>query len=98
MTPREQALLEQAILAWGEQAQYGMVVEEIGELLTAMNHWCRKRCHAPTVAEEIADVQIMLDQLALLLGHTGPSMVKAFRFEKILRLERRLKDENINGE
>ena len=87
---RMPALLEEAIRQWGEEAQYGMAIEEIGELLTVLNHHWRGRATIHDVAEEIADVQIMLVQLSMMLCDGGPGIVEMKRHEKLDRLEKRL--------
>lgn len=61
--PRD--LIVQAINFFGHREQRGMMVEEMGELMVAMNKY--ERYHTPTqldnIAEEIADVYIMLAQM-----------------------------------
>lgn len=53
---------------WGEEFQKTMFYEEIGEVLTAMSHENRGRCGKHKVMEELADLQIMLNQMAILYG------------------------------
>ena len=47
---------------WGIDAQVLMLIEEMGELTTQLCHYMRGRCRAEDIAEEIADVLIMLEQ------------------------------------
>lgn len=62
------ALLEHAIRLYGEPAQMDMAVEEMAELTKAICKVKRASCAAEAAAalenavEEMADVQIMLDQ------------------------------------
>lgn len=52
---------------WGLDKQINQVSEECAELIIALNKWRRaspdKKPDIRTVAEEIADVQIMLEQM-----------------------------------
>ena len=70
------ALLEHAIRLYGEPAQMDMAVEEMAELTKALCKVKRATPGATTTAaianviEEIADVQIMLDQLRLIFARS----------------------------
>lgn len=57
-----------ALNLWGEDFQKSMFHEEIGEVLTAMSHEMRGRCGKAAVLEELADLQIMLNQMVVLYG------------------------------
>jgi NTP pyrophosphatase (non-canonical NTP hydrolase) len=57
-----------ALKCWGEDFQKSMFHEEIGEVLTAMSHEKRGRCGKEAVLEELADLQIMLNQMVVLYG------------------------------
>ena len=82
-TEREDKALKDAITLWGVTAQVGMVMEECGELLTALNRFDRGRASAKDVAEEIADVQILMGQMAKVFGE---ELVDNFMDEKVNRL------------
>ena len=60
----EPQILEAAIKTFGERNQEEMAVEECAELITAIKHKHRGREH--NIAEEIADVEIMLEQLKII--------------------------------
>ena len=81
-------LYRRAILAWGIDAQMDVMYEEIGELLTAIGHMKRGRATVRDVAGEIADVHIMLGQLAMILDCAAA--VDERTAEKLARLESRL--------
>jgi NTP pyrophosphatase (non-canonical NTP hydrolase) len=51
-----------AVKLWGEDRQYDVLVEEIGEFLAARNHWKRKKITYKQYVSELADVYIMLQQ------------------------------------
>ena len=57
-----------ALECWGAEFQKSMFHEEIGEVLTAMLHEKRGRCGKEAVLEELADLQIMLNQMVVLYG------------------------------
>ena len=52
------------IQAFGERAQEEVAMEECSELIQAITHKHRGREH--NIAEEIADVEIMLEQLKII--------------------------------
>ena len=62
MTERE--LLTAAIKFFGEAAQEEVAIEECSELIQAITHKHRGRLH--NIPEEIADVEIMLEQLKII--------------------------------
>jgi len=74
MDDTDRAVLKDALRFWGIDAQEMMLVEETGELLHALAR--RHRCHSQgeyeqrkaALIEEVADVQVMLDQFTLTLG------------------------------
>lgn len=53
---------------WGHQAQIDMALEEMGELIVALQQHRRGRVTSAAVQEEIADVQIMMRQMATIFG------------------------------
>ena len=61
-------ICQEALLAFGNEAQIDMLSEEVGELLSAINKYRRGRCAKKDVVTEIADVEIMLKQMELIFG------------------------------
>jgi NTP pyrophosphatase (non-canonical NTP hydrolase) len=59
-------LCMRAVRAWGIQNQSDMVIEESGELSDAILKFRRGRASKEKVIEEIADVQIMLEQAKIM--------------------------------
>lgn len=55
----------QALKFYGGAAQKEMLIEECAELIQAIQHEKRGRINPEEVCEEIADVQIMLNQISL---------------------------------
>ena len=60
----EYEILIAAINTFGDKAQEGVAIEECSELIQAISHKHRGREH--NIAEEIADVEIMLEQLKII--------------------------------
>lgn len=79
--------LGNALMLWGYDAQVDMAIEEMGELLVAINHHKRGRVDVSAVQEEIADVKIAVDQLAMIYGEEG---VSEFEKKKLERLKGRI--------
>ena len=86
--PIEASVLRNALAHWGPEAQTFMVMEEMAELQKELCKWLRGQGYAEHIAEEIADVQIMLEQMIIL--HGCAPMVMDYRHKKISRLEERL--------
>lgn len=60
----ENEILITAIRVFGDTAQEGVAIEECAELIQAISH--KHRGRAENIAEEIADVEIMLEQLKII--------------------------------
>lgn len=87
------SILEEAIVEFGKKAQVWMALEEMSELSCAIARECRGRASIEDIAEEVADVFIMMQQLAIM---TDPKLVQEIVNKKIERLERRIEASNIN--
>jgi hypothetical protein len=79
------AILQQAVDTWGVESQVIMAMEEMAELTVALSHAWRGR--EANVIEEIADVQIMLDEMKLIFGESAVNQAIG---EKLSRLKKRL--------
>ena len=88
---RQERILQDAVRTWGRDAQMLMMVEEMSELTKEICKFYRATDDASASAvagnirEEMADVQIMLDQMKIMFGRVGP-MIRV----KLDRLEKRL--------
>jgi hypothetical protein len=95
-TEERRALLDRAITAYGAPAQMDMAVEEMAELTKALCKVKRVSCAAEAKAvlenavEEMADVQIMLDQLRIIFHRSTEEVEEA----KLERLKNRLDGRN----
>lgn len=83
--------LVNALETWGVEEQFGMAVEECGELLTAINQLKRGRIDKSKLATEVADVFIMMNQLAIIAGE--PEVQEQIEY-KLRRLKERLSSVN----
>lgn len=87
-------VLRSAIETYGREAQMDMVIEECSELIQAICKYKRADKADITaiceqnIAEEMADVEIMLDQLKMMLQLH--SLVDTYGEIKVSRLEKRL--------
>lgn len=79
-----------ALSTYGAQAQTMMVMEEMAELQKELCKHARGRENRAQIAEEIADVQIMLEQMELL--HDCEGLAAGFKAQKLDRLEKRLRE------
>ena len=84
----EKEIFIDAIRVFGEMAQEEVAIEECSELIQAITHKHRGREH--NIAEEIADVEIMLEQLKIINGCA--SEVEEIRKAKIDRLYNKVFD------
>ena len=72
----------------GMEEQRWHTVEELTEMLVALCHIRRRHDSIPHLAEEIADAQIMLEQMALLYGCA--ELVEQYRAQKLLYLANKI--------
>ena len=77
--------LTNARKVYGDNYLIDLAIEEMGELIVAINHHRRKRVEAKAVQEEIADVMLALKELQQIFG-TGDVIdlyrAKCERFEQ----------------
>lgn len=79
-----------ALEAFGERAQMTMAIEEMSELAKELCKRCRGRDNVEAIAEEIADVEIMLQQMVMMFDCAG--QVETFRRYKLERLAGRIEE------
>lgn len=79
----EKEIFEAAIKRFGEKGQEEVAIEECSELIQAICHKHRGREH--NIAEEIADVEIVLEQLKIINGcHEQVQEIRAAKIERLL--------------
>lgn len=81
-------IMKSAIKCFGEEYQENLAIEECSELIQAINHKHRGRKH--NIAEEIADVEIVLEELKII--NNCYAEVEEIRKSKIERLYNRVFD------
>ena len=88
-------ILEKAIKHYGAKNQMAQTIEELAELIVAINKYIRYPDNIESkqhVAEEIADTLIMIDQLKIILDIKDYE-INCYRDYKLNRLNRRINDE-----
>ncbi len=65
----EIAICKEAIQKYGFAKQSRMVMEETGEMLSALAKYPRNRASIMDVITELADVVIMMEQMAVFFGY-----------------------------
>lgn len=87
----EQPIYEAALNKWGKENQTRMMFEEMAELQKELCKEARGEDNTDAIAEEIADVKIMLEQMTIL--HNCKDMVEMQMKRKLQRLKKRLEGE-----
>lgn len=83
----EKAICLEAITKWSITENFGMMAEECGELLSAINKLLRGRASTSDVITELADVSLVITAFAMLLGYDKYLVEKE---RKLMRLKERL--------
>lgn len=83
-----------ALDTYGAEAQTKKLFEEIGEFMEAFCKCDSGRDKLPHLAEEIADVHIMLDQMAVMFNCSAE--VERMKRYKLRRLEQRIEEARSN--
>ena len=81
-------VLESAVEYYGKYSRIDLTFEEMAELTKELSKNCRGADNIDGIAEEIADVQIMLDQLKIVFNCSRE--VDLWRGYKIERLRQNL--------
>lgn len=81
---RYREIYVKTIAKWGEKAQYDQAIEECAELIATLQHFARGKVDGDRVVDELADVFLMVGQLAYMFGE---ERLAAAVEEKIAKLE-----------
>lgn len=84
----ETEVLQRALDTYGSLPQIVMVFEEMSELQKELCKYLRGKYSPANIAEEIADVEIMLEQMKMLFCCAED--VRSVRRRKVERLKERL--------
>ena len=89
----KEELFSIAIRTYGAEAQVNQGIEEMAELIQAVNKFRRnsEEKNLDNIAEEIADVEIMMDQYKQIYGITDRT-IQRLKNQKLYRLADRLGD------
>jgi|GEM_PF-1698460 len=79
----EKELCRQVIDLFGADQQMDQAIEECAELVVAIRHYRRHRASLTAIAEEIADVEIMMAQLRHVVGDDLVEQEKARKLERM---------------
>lgn len=92
MTDWMTAVCKRAVSTWGKYRQLTVCMEEMAELTKELSKNIRGQDNDLGIAEEVADVEIMLEQLKIIFDiRTDVENVKN---EKLIRLDRRIQEAN----
>jgi NTP pyrophosphatase (non-canonical NTP hydrolase) len=86
----EEEIYNLAIKKWGVSSQMGVAQEECAELIKAISKWFRNIDNGENLEEEVADVEIMLEQLKIILDK---DLIQEKKREKLKRLQKRVMKE-----
>lgn len=84
----ESEVLQRALDTYGSLPQIVMIFEEMSELQKELCKYLRGKYSLENIAEEIADVEIMLEQMMMLFCCADD--VRDWRRRKVARLKKRL--------
>ena len=85
-------ILKNALKHYGANSQRIVAIEEMSELIKELCKVARCEENIAHIAEEIADVRIMLDQMEILFDCAGAAA--AYQADKVERLRKRLEETN----
>ena len=75
--------IENAIRTFGNDQQIDKMIEECSELILSLQHYKSNRCYEYDVIEEIADVEIVLEQMKLIFTKHDFNEVKKRKLSKL---------------
>ena len=88
MTPWEPAVCQRAVEAYGKEHQLIICMEEMAELTKELSKNLRGHNNLQEIAEEVADVEIMLEQVKVIFDLKEE--VSEAKEAKLLRLQKRI--------
>lgn len=89
LTNKRKSIYMSAIRKFGKSAQIVVAIEELSELTKELTKTLREKCNLKNISEEMADVEIMLEQLKLIFKNK--KQVEILKNYKIHRLDNYLK-------
>lgn len=83
----DKSIFKQAVEKWGHTSQINMMIEECSEMITTLRHLDRGRASHADVCGEVADLEIMCEQMRVMFN---PRTINRFKVDKLLRLRKRI--------
>ncbi len=86
-------ILKKAVDTWGEDAQIMAAIQEMAELIKELTDIRRNRTDENKLASEIADVQIMLEQLKYIFSkkyQNFENLIEEEKNQKIIKINNKL--------
>jgi hypothetical protein len=88
-TENEIKIMQAALDQWGFNAQVGQTIEECAELIVVLQKYINRteRPKADEILDEIADVEMMLAQMRLVLGIDDNALRSRieYKFERLVQ-------------
>ena len=79
-------IYKDAVEKWGVAFQITIAMEEMGECIASLNqYFFRSRIPIEKLAEEIADVEIVCEQLRVIVGNDIVEKVKAKKLKRFTK-------------
>jgi NTP pyrophosphatase (non-canonical NTP hydrolase) len=85
MRPQSEHIYLAAKERWGRDGQTMVLMEECGELIAAMAQYLNGKRHVASVIEEIADVEIMLEQMHLYFDTNAINQVRRQKLDRLAK-------------
>jgi len=79
-------LYKEALAHWGRTGQMDMLVEECAELIQALQKFNHRHGGKENVIEELADVEIMCEQMRFIFDPIDINRIKDQKLERLERL------------
>ena len=92
---QDRGTFERAIETWGVEAQAEMAEEECAEFIVASKHFARGKADREELIDEVADLRIMAEQMALFADR---ERVEQRVEQKMERLRERLDHATADGD
>ena len=88
MTPeQEKQVFNRTVAFFGDESQKIMAIEEMSELIKELTKELRQRGDIKHIAEEIADVEIMLSQLKIIYDvHERVASMREYKLNRISKI------------
>lgn len=83
-------IYKDAVQTFGSDLQFTIAIEELAELIQVISKWKRKHIVPQNLVEELADVEIMLEQLEVILDADMRAKIDLSKSQKVKRLTERL--------